>query len=96
MHSKFEDQHVVYDGDNALQSIKSFITEKVFGLVGHRTAGNTGEFSKKPLVSVYYDVDYVKNPKGTNYWRNRFEPLLIYQQMSLHTSKLSLCILSVF
>lgn len=23
------------------------------------------------MVVVYYDVDYVKNPKGTNYWRNR-------------------------
>jgi protein disulfide isomerase family A protein 3 len=24
-----------------------------------------------PLVTAYYDVDYVKNAKGTNYWRNR-------------------------
>jgi protein disulfide isomerase family A protein 3 len=24
-----------------------------------------------PLVVAYYDVDYVKNVKGTNYWRNR-------------------------
>ncbi|KAL0278929.1 UNVERIFIED_CONTAM: hypothetical protein PYX00_000607 [Menopon gallinae] len=24
-----------------------------------------------PLVVAYYAVDYVKNPKGTNYWRNR-------------------------
>ena len=22
-------------------------------------------------VVAYYDVDYVKNAKGTNYWRNR-------------------------
>ena len=22
-------------------------------------------------MTVFYDVDYVKNPKGTNYWRNR-------------------------
>lgn len=26
---------------------------------------------KNPLVVAYYSVDYVKNPKGTNYWRNR-------------------------
>lgn len=26
---------------------------------------------QQPIVIVYYDVDYVKNPKGTNYWRNR-------------------------
>ena len=24
-----------------------------------------------PLVVAYYNVDYEKNPKGTNYWRNR-------------------------
>lgn len=29
------------------------------------------EAFKPPYVGVYYAVDYVKNPKGTNYWRNR-------------------------
>ena len=71
MHSKFEDKQKVYDGDSNLQSIKSFMTANVHGLCGHRTGGNSGEFDKKPLVVVYYDVDYVKNVKGTNYWRNR-------------------------
>ena len=40
------------------------------GLVGHRTTSNSPQF-KNPLVVAYYDVDYTKNPKGTNYWRNR-------------------------
>lgn len=26
---------------------------------------------KSPLVVVYYNVDYTKDPKGSNYWRNR-------------------------
>ena len=26
---------------------------------------------KKPIFVTYYDVDYIKNVKGTNYWRNR-------------------------
>ena len=26
---------------------------------------------QEPIVVAYYDVDYVKNIKGTNYWRNR-------------------------
>lgn len=39
-------------------------------MVGHRTRESTQEF-KVPLVVAYYNVDYVKNPKGTNYWRNR-------------------------
>jgi len=40
------------------------------GLVGHRTTSNTEQF-RNPLVVAYYDIDYTKNPKGTNYWRNR-------------------------
>jgi len=31
---------------------------------------NADQF-KQPLVVAYYGVDYVKNTKGTNYWRNR-------------------------
>ena len=40
------------------------------GLVGHRTVDNAAKF-KQPMVVAYYGVDYVKNTKGTNYWRNR-------------------------
>lgn len=40
------------------------------GLVGHRTKGNAADYSK-PTVIVYYNVDYVRDPKGTNYVRNR-------------------------
>ena len=34
------------------------------GMAGHRTGGNAWQFDKKPLVVVYYNVDYVKDPKG--------------------------------
>jgi len=40
------------------------------GLVGVRTASNAGDYSK-PTVVVYYNVDYTRDPKGTNYVRNR-------------------------
>lgn len=40
------------------------------GLVGVRQKENVQDFSN-PLIVVYFDVDYQKNPKGTNYWRNR-------------------------
>lgn len=45
---------------------------KIFshGLVGHRKTDNRQDF-KNPLIVAYYGVDYIKNPKGTNYWRNR-------------------------
>lgn len=42
-----------------------------FGLCAQRDANNAGKF-KKPTFIAFYEVDYVKNPKGTNYWRNRF------------------------
>jgi len=70
MANKFEDSQVVYDGEEKLAAMKTFVNENVHGLAGQRTTSNSEQFSK-PLVSVYYDVDYVKNPKGTNYWRNR-------------------------
>ncbi len=40
------------------------------GLVGHRTTSNAGDFPK-PSVVVYYNVDYTRDAKGTNYIRNR-------------------------
>lgn len=40
------------------------------GLVGHRTRDLAQDF-KHPFVIAYFNVDYAKNPKGTNYWRNR-------------------------
>lgn len=39
-------------------------------MVGHRHRENINDF-QNPLVVAYYAVDYVKNVKGTNYWRNR-------------------------
>ena len=40
------------------------------GLVGHRTPSNLADYSR-PTVVVYYNVDYVRDTKGTNYVRNR-------------------------
>lgn len=31
----------------------------------------------KDLLVAYYDVDYEKNPKGSNYWRNRLNTYFI-------------------
>lgn len=64
--NKFEPGHVVYsDGD-----LTDWVRSNYHGKVGVRTQSNMDDF-KAPFVVVYYDVDYVKNPKGTNYWRNR-------------------------
>lgn len=70
LQSKMEDSQVKYTEDATLHKLKTWLVDNVHGLVGHRTRGNEAQF-KRPLVIVYYDVDYTKNAKGTNYWRNR-------------------------
>lgn len=70
LNSKFEENRVKYDGDATLHKMKSWVNDNVHGLCGHRTTSNQDQF-KKPLVVAYYNVDYIKNAKGTNYWRNR-------------------------
>ena len=60
----------VYTGSASADKLKSFIQSEIHGICGHRTAGNAQDF-KKPLVIVYYNVDFVKDVKGSNYVRNR-------------------------
>ncbi|KAL3865494.1 hypothetical protein ACJMK2_042879 [Sinanodonta woodiana] len=69
-HSKFEESVSKYNDDAAVHKIKAWIQKKSLGLCPERSQGNADKF-KKPLVVAYYEVDYVKNEKGTNYWRNR-------------------------
>merc|ERR1719334_1848275 len=71
LHNKFEDSAVVYDGSASDKgALGSWIGKNIHGLCGHRSTDNAKDF-KMPLVVAYYNVDYEKNPKGTNYWRNR-------------------------
>uniref|UniRef100_A0AAZ3P462 Protein disulfide-isomerase A3 n=1 Tax=Oncorhynchus tshawytscha TaxID=74940 RepID=A0AAZ3P462_ONCTS len=42
-----------------------------FGMCPHMTDDNKDQMKDKDLLVAYYDVDYEKNPKGSNYWRNR-------------------------
>lgn len=70
LHNKFDAPSVKYEGDVKSGSVKRFINENIHGIAGHRTTDNHGQF-KNPLVVAYYNVDYTKDVKGTNYWRNR-------------------------
>lgn len=65
--SKFEPNILAFPGSGDLNK---FIKENSHGMVGVRSDDNMDEF-KAPLIVVYYDVDYQKNAKTTNYWRNR-------------------------
>nr|XP_018906685.1 PREDICTED: LOW QUALITY PROTEIN: protein disulfide-isomerase A3 [Bemisia tabaci] len=68
--NKFEEPTVTYSGKDNDAEVMAWISSNLHGLVGHRTRENQDEF-KAPYVIAYYAVDYVKNPKGSNYWRNR-------------------------
>lgn len=68
--SKFEDSEAVYEGAADKTELEKFLKENYHGLVGHRTQDNFNQF-QAPLLVAYFDVDYTKNAKGTNYWRNR-------------------------
>uniref|UniRef100_A0A7E4V5V0 Protein disulfide-isomerase n=1 Tax=Panagrellus redivivus TaxID=6233 RepID=A0A7E4V5V0_PANRE len=69
--NKFDPEEFKYDGNYDTDKIKHFLVEETTGLAGIRTNGNSFQFTKRPLVVVYYNVDYVKDPKGSQYWRNR-------------------------
>ena len=42
-----------------------------FGICPHLTNENRDRMKGRDLLTVYYDLDYLRNPKGSNYWRNR-------------------------
>jgi protein disulfide isomerase family A protein 3 len=92
LHNKFEPEFLVFDATDA-KELRESIQNNIHGLVGHRTTGNTANF-RGPLLTVYYDVDYVKNPKGSNYWRNRILKT-VTNQMDKIKSKLNFAIASV-
>ncbi|XP_060078423.1 protein disulfide-isomerase A3-like [Ylistrum balloti] len=71
LHSKFEDAAIKFDKALTTDNLRNFLGINLLGLCGHRTIPNAASFSRRPLVVAYFDVDYVKNVKGTNYWRNR-------------------------
>lgn len=68
-HNKFESNSVKFEGSD-IDEVIAFVKTNFHGLVGHRTRDSVQDF-KNPFVIAYYAVDYTKNPKGTNYWRNR-------------------------
>ncbi|CAH1796208.1 unnamed protein product [Owenia fusiformis] len=71
LQNKMEGATAEFDGDvSSLTDLKTFVNNNINGLVGHRTQGNQEQF-QKPLIVAYYEVDYKRNTKGTNYWRNR-------------------------
>nr|QOJ52477.1 protein disulfide isomerase [Meloidogyne incognita] len=71
LHNKFEPSFFHYDGNYDTDKIKNFLVQETNGLCAIRTQGNLFQFTQRPQIVVYYNVDYARDPKGSNYWRNR-------------------------
>ncbi|XP_067832017.1 protein disulfide-isomerase A3-like [Heptranchias perlo] len=69
--NKFEESKVMVDDLSSSTKITKFVKENSYGICPHLTLDNKDQMSGKDLLTAYYEVDYDKNPKGTNYWRNR-------------------------
>jgi len=71
MKSKFEEQVVDYGKDKwTVGLLRSFMKDSAAGLcpvVDPKGQDGLGY----PQVTCIYNVDYVRDPKGTQYWRNR-------------------------
>ncbi|XP_051896260.1 protein disulfide-isomerase A3 [Pristis pectinata] len=70
--NKFESSTVQYtEAKFSNAKIKKFVQDNIFGICPFMTEDNKDQLKGKDLLVAYYDVDYEKNPKGSNYWRNR-------------------------
>ncbi|XP_073714233.1 protein disulfide isomerase family A, member 8 [Misgurnus anguillicaudatus] len=69
--SKFEESVVHHRGSLSITGLRRFIRDNIFGLCPHLTKENKDALRKRDLLTAYYDLDYLRNPKGSNYWRNR-------------------------
>jgi protein disulfide-isomerase A4 len=74
LRSKFEPKFKSLEKSTASkEDILAFMRDNAIPLVGHRTQANQGSrFSKKPLVVVYYSVDFShEHIKETQIWREK-------------------------
>jgi len=74
---KFDEKQVAYTGDNSQEALERFLRKNSIALAGEITAQNKQRYAqtKKPLVTVYFDVDRESNAKQTNYYLRRVEKL---------------------
>uniref|UniRef100_A0A8C8C330 protein disulfide-isomerase n=1 Tax=Oncorhynchus tshawytscha TaxID=74940 RepID=A0A8C8C330_ONCTS len=69
--SKFEESVLRFTETITTHTLRRFIRDNIFGMCPHLTNENRDKLKGQDLLTAYYDLDYLQNPKGTNYWRNR-------------------------
>ncbi|XP_043822504.1 protein disulfide-isomerase A4 [Dromiciops gliroides] len=74
-HSKYERKINILDIKESTEgaTIKDHVVKHAVPLVGHRTTANDAKrYAKRPLVVVYYTVDFSFDYRvATQYWRNK-------------------------
>uniref|UniRef100_A0A4W5RDW7 Protein disulfide-isomerase A3 n=1 Tax=Hucho hucho TaxID=62062 RepID=A0A4W5RDW7_9TELE len=69
--SKFEESVLRFTETVTTHTLRRFIRDNIFGMCPHLTNENRDKLKGQDLLTAYYDLDYLRNPKGSNYWRNR-------------------------
>ncbi|XP_063041035.1 protein disulfide-isomerase A3-like [Engraulis encrasicolus] len=69
--SMFEESTVKFTDAINSASLRRFIRDNIFGMCPHMTPENKERLRQRDLLTAYYDLDYRRNPRGSNYWRNR-------------------------
>ncbi|XP_013997083.1 protein disulfide-isomerase A3 isoform X2 [Salmo salar] len=69
--SKFEESVLHFTETITTHTLRRFIRDNIFGMCPHLTNENRDKLKGQDLLTAYYDLDYLQNPKGSNYWRNR-------------------------
>ncbi|KAL4646703.1 protein disulfide-isomerase A3-like [Arapaima gigas] len=69
--SKFEENVLKFSDPITVSSLRRFIKDNIYGVCPHMTIENRDHLKNRDLLTAYYNVDYLHNPKGSNYWRNR-------------------------
>ncbi|XP_066530035.1 protein disulfide isomerase family A, member 8 [Hoplias malabaricus] len=85
--SKFEENVVPLRESFSVTALRRFIRDNIYGICPHLTKENKDQLMKRDLLTAYYDLDYLHNPKGSNYWRNRVLKVASqYSSQGLHFS----------
>ncbi|XP_068589556.1 protein disulfide-isomerase A3-like [Cebidichthys violaceus] len=69
--NKFEENVVVFQDFLTIGSLRRFIRDNIYGLCPHMTVENRDSLRVRDLLTAYYDLDFHRNIRGSNYWRNR-------------------------
>uniref|UniRef100_W5MK62 protein disulfide-isomerase n=1 Tax=Lepisosteus oculatus TaxID=7918 RepID=W5MK62_LEPOC len=69
--SKFEESVVRHRGAVRPDALRSLVSLGRFGMCPHLTHENREQLMRQDLLTAFYELDYLRNPKGSNYWRNR-------------------------